>query len=91
LSEQDRARALADRYWDGLLEAEPLFATQVGDERFDDRLPDPSEAGLARRAEFQRGALDELRAIERSTLDTTMRTTLDILEASASRDLAEIE
>jgi uncharacterized protein (DUF885 family) len=91
LSEQDRARALADRYWDGLLEAEPLFATQVGDERFDDRLPDPSEAGIARRAEFQRGALDELRTIERSSLDTTMRTTLDILEASASRDLGEIE
>jgi uncharacterized protein (DUF885 family) len=91
LSELERARALADRYWDGLLEHEPLFGTQVGDERYDDRLPDPSEAGLERRAAFQREALDDLRSIDRSGLDPTLRTTLDILEASATRDLAAIE
>jgi uncharacterized protein (DUF885 family) len=91
LSELERPRALADRYWDGLLEHEPLFGTQVGDERYDDRLPDPSEEGLDRRAGFQREALDDLRSIDRSGLDPTLRTTLDILEASATRDLAAIE
>ena len=45
------ARALADHYWEELLELEPLIGTMIGDERFDDKLPDPSEEGLARRAD----------------------------------------
>jgi len=40
LSEQE-ARALVDRFWDELLELDPMIGTMVGDERFDDRLPDP--------------------------------------------------
>jgi len=43
-STEERAREVADRYWDRLLELEPIAATQVGDDCFDDRLP----AGLAR-------------------------------------------
>ncbi len=41
----ERARTLADRYWLELIEIEPLLGTEAGDERFDDRLGDPSEAG----------------------------------------------
>src|SRR5262245_2248221 len=33
--------ALAIRYWDERLQAHPLEATDIGDRRFDDRLPDP--------------------------------------------------
>jgi uncharacterized protein (DUF885 family) len=33
-------RALADEYWDAKLEASPLFATFLGDHRFDDRVDD---------------------------------------------------
>jgi uncharacterized protein (DUF885 family) len=85
------ARALVDRYWEGLLETEPLLGTQVGDERYDDRLPDPSEAGIAARASLHRGALDELALIHRDLEDLGLRTTLDMLEAIAERGLAEIE
>ena len=46
----DAARALVDRYWEGLLELEPFLGTMVGDDRYDDRLPDPSEAGRAGKA-----------------------------------------
>jgi uncharacterized protein (DUF885 family) len=35
-------RALADKYWDARLEASPLFATFLGDHRFDDRVDDLS-------------------------------------------------
>jgi uncharacterized protein (DUF885 family) len=84
------ARALADRFWEGLLELEPVFATVVGDERFDDRLPDPSENGIARRKEFLEGALADAEKIDRSTLDEDDRTTLDILEAGASRELDSV-
>ena len=39
--------ALADKAWEGILAQEPLMGTFVGDERYDDRLADPSETGRA--------------------------------------------
>ncbi|HYV00821.1 MAG TPA: hypothetical protein VEM93_00540, partial [Actinomycetota bacterium] len=61
--EIDRARALVDVYWEGLIEADPLLGTLVGDERFDDRLPDPSEAGRSKREAMHRRALRQLDAV----------------------------
>jgi uncharacterized protein (DUF885 family) len=87
----ERARALADRFWEELLELEPMLGTMVGDPRYDDRLSDPSEAGRARSGSVSRHALDELASIDRSSLDITMRGTLDVLEAIARRALAELE
>lgn len=84
------ARALIDRYWDELLEEEPILATMVGDERFDDRLPDPSETGLSRRAQIHRAALADLDDLDRERGDVDLRTSLDVLEAIAQRDLASI-
>ena len=85
------ARALADRYWEELLGLEPLIGTMIGDERFDDRLPDPSEEGLAHRADVHRSALSELEAFDRSGLGETERTTLATMEAIARRDLATVD
>ncbi len=90
-ADSDAARALVDRYWEGLLETEPLLGTQVGDERYDDRLPDPSDAGIAARETLHRGALEELALLDRDVEDLGLRTTLDMLEAIAQRSLAEIE
>jgi len=88
----DRGRALVDAYWEGLLENDPLLGTLVGDERFDDRLPDPGEEGRARREALHRRALQDLDGIDRSAVrDVGVRTALDMLEAIARRDLAEIE
>jgi uncharacterized protein (DUF885 family) len=84
------ARELAERFWDGLLAIEPLFATVVGDERFDDKLPDPSEEGLARRRDFYDSALADLEGLDRSALDQDERTTLAILEAASRRELDSI-
>ena len=92
IEEPDReARALADRFWDRLLELDPLFGTTVGDERFDDRLPDPSEEGLAEQARMYRESLRELGTIDRHALSQIERTTLDILETCADRELAAID
>jgi uncharacterized protein (DUF885 family) len=84
------APELAERFWEGLLAIEPLFATVVGDERFDDRLPDPSEEGLARRKDFYDSALTDLEGLDRSALDEDERTTLAILEAASRRELDSI-
>ena len=88
--DNERARSLADRYWDQLLELEPMLGTMVGDERFDDRLSDPNESGRARSESVNRVALSELSAIDRSVLNETMRGTLDVLEACAERTLADL-
>jgi uncharacterized protein (DUF885 family) len=90
MTSTDPAPALVQRYWEGLLELEPLIGTMVGDERFDDRLSDPSEIGLEHRRSFQQGALDELAGIDRTGLDVTIRTTLDVMESIAQREVAEI-
>ncbi len=87
----DRARALADRFWEELLEDSPLLGTMVGDERYDDRLPDLTEPGRARRHDRDRAALDELATIDRDALDADARTTLDVLETVATQELAELE
>ncbi len=91
MSDADAARALVDRYWEGLLRTEPLLGTQVGDERYDDRLPDLTEAGIAERETLHRGALEELALLDRDIDDLGLRTTLDMLEAIAQRSLVEIE
>jgi uncharacterized protein (DUF885 family) len=85
------AGELADRFWVGLLEIEPILGTWVGDERYDDRLPDPSEEGLARRKEFFGGALSDLEKIDTAGVDEDLRTTLDILETGSRRELKAIE
>ncbi|HEX9374631.1 MAG TPA: DUF885 domain-containing protein [Actinomycetota bacterium] len=86
----EQALELADRYWDALLELDPILATQVGDQRFDDRLPDTSEEGVARARAVHRAALDESRTIDRSVLGESERTALDVLEAIAHRNLEAI-
>ncbi|HET7928847.1 MAG TPA: DUF885 family protein, partial [Actinomycetota bacterium] len=85
------ADRLLERYWEGLLEVEPLLGTAIGDERFDDRLPDPGPDGRAARERLHRGALEELGLLEVDQLDEDRRVSLDILEAIARRDLATLE
>jgi uncharacterized protein (DUF885 family) len=91
VTDTERAAALADRAWEELLEREPTFATAIGDERYDDRLPDISEEGRATSETRNRAALAELATIDRAGLDVTLRTTMDVLEAIATQALAAIE
>lgn len=92
MTESERAASsLVDRYWQQLLETDPMIGTMTGDERYDDRLPDPSEAGRAARETLHRGALEELALIDRGLPDEGLRTTLDMLEAIALRELASID
>ncbi|MGZ8611037.1 MAG: DUF885 domain-containing protein [Actinomycetota bacterium] len=87
----DAARDLVDRYWEQLLEHEPILGTMVGDERYDDRLSDPSEAGRSGRETLHRAALEELALLDRDLADEGLRTTLDVLEAIAARELEALE
>jgi uncharacterized protein (DUF885 family) len=86
-----QAVALSDRYWEQLLELEPMIGTSIGDERYDDALPDPSEAGRDKSAAIHRGALSDLASVDRGDLGAPTRVTLDILEAIAKRFLDDID
>src|SRR4029453_5182326 len=85
------ADRLLERYWDGLLELEPLLGTAIGDERFDDRLPDPGPEGRGARERLHRGALEELGLLEVDQLDEDRRVSLDILEAIPRGDPAGLD
>ena len=86
-----RATTLVGRFWDELLEREPTFATAIGDERYDDRLPEVGEEARRLAHTRNRAALDELASIDRSALDVTLRTTLDVLEAIATQVVEAVE
>lgn len=79
--------ALADSFWQGFLEANPTFATVMGDRRFDDRLEDLSPA--ARDAELERLAatLELAGAIDPAALDEAGRVTRSMLLEEARGQL----
>ncbi len=53
-------RQVADRYVDAVCELDPIVATSLGTRPGDDRLPDPSPAGLEAEAQLARDTLAEL-------------------------------
>ena len=54
---------LADRFWESILELNPTTATFYGDERYANRLEDPSPAGRARTRELMERTAAEAAAI----------------------------
>jgi uncharacterized protein (DUF885 family) len=59
-----RFAALSKSYIDSIARFSPVYGTQLGDHRFDDRLPDITAAGRAHQATFERTLLAQLRAID---------------------------
>src|SRR2546428_8004813 len=86
-----RFRLLTDAYWDFLLREDPLFASRVGDHRFDDRLPEASERAQARRLARLRTFRERARAIPRSRLSGGDRLNLDILTRALEDRIRRIE
>jgi uncharacterized protein (DUF885 family) len=73
-------RALLAREWQTTLREDPLFATSVGDNRYNDRLPSLSPADLARRDQHAHTVLYRLHDIDRSRLDESDRVSYDLFE-----------
>ena len=71
--------ALSDRYWESVLELDPTTATFYGDERYADRLEDPSPAGRAKVRELMARTAAEAMAIPVEGLSTEERITRDML------------
>ena len=70
---------LADRFWEAILVEEPTTATMYGDDRYDDRLEDPSPEGRSRRRRLMETTLAEAGAIDPSGQSLEDRITLDMI------------
>jgi len=81
---------LFDDAWEFRLQEDPLFATRVGDHRFDDRLPSDRPQDFERRREHWQGFLARLEAIDRDALSRRDQVSYDIFQRLLENDLAEL-
>jgi uncharacterized protein (DUF885 family) len=84
-----RVDALSDRFWEAILELNPVTATVYGDERYDDRLDDPGPEGRAATRTLMEQTLAEVEAIPAEDLPTEERITRDMLRVVAELGIEE--
>ncbi|MBK6690214.1 MAG: DUF885 domain-containing protein [Deltaproteobacteria bacterium] len=93
--EDPRLGALLIDHWEWVLRQEPVFATSLGDHRYDDQLADRSPAGLAAAQQAMVALRDRARAIPFGELSRPDQVTLGLfieeLEASLGREVCRFE
>ncbi|HET6380096.1 MAG TPA: DUF885 domain-containing protein [candidate division Zixibacteria bacterium] len=82
---------IADRFFEGVLERDPIFATILGDDRYDDRLPDLGPDGRAAEAAAYRETLAQAEAIDPSQLGVEQVITRDMLMLVARNQLEALD
>jgi uncharacterized protein (DUF885 family) len=82
---------LFEESWEFTLQEDPLFATQAGDSRFNDRLPRETLADQQRRLAADRKFLARLEAIPRDQLSRADQINFDIFGRSKRDAIAEHE
>ena len=86
-----QVRSVADRYWNEVLALKPLLATQIGDERFDDQLPDLTDEGREKAFAIHREALEDAEGFALESLAREDRATLAMVTALARIELDALE
>ncbi|MFK8162744.1 MAG: DUF885 family protein [Lewinella sp.] len=72
---------LLEEYYEMRLELNPLEATFIGDNRYNDQLPNAlTKAYKNQTIAFYQGTLDELKAIDRSSLSPSEQVSFDVLK-----------
>lgn len=83
--------ALADRYWDALMESTPSAATLLGDRRFDDRIEDLSIEAEQRQLAVWRRLLGEVDRLDAAGLSAEDRTTRSLLRTELAGAVSHLE
>ena len=81
---------LADRFWEGILERDPVWATVLGDDRHDHRWPDLGADGRADGEVAFRAALAEARDIPADGLDPEQVITRDLITLISENHLEQL-
>jgi uncharacterized protein (DUF885 family) len=82
-------KTLLDEHWEFRLREDPLFATRVGDRRYDDRLPSVAPGDFGRREAFTKSIRERLATIDRLALSPAERIDYDMLAQNLDHDLAK--
>jgi len=80
--------SLAAEYWERRMEADPIEATEIGDRRFDDRMPDLTPAAYAREMTRLRELRTRAASVDRHKLSRADQVTADLLLGEIDADLA---
>jgi uncharacterized protein (DUF885 family) len=80
--------ALLDEHWEAVMRRWPTWATQLGDHRYDDQMPDISPAGWAATRTGAKEWLARVEGIDTSGLNPADRITADVLHSSLSDSVA---
>ena len=88
---KDEFRRLAGDYLDDLARRHPDMATELGDHRFDDRLPDRGQAALDDEGRGLAEFAARLAAVDQDGLDRELRVDAAVLGNDVARRLFEIE
>ena len=80
---------LSERFWEAILQLNPVTATVYGDERYADRLDDPGPEGRAAARRLMERTLAEVDAIPVDGLPTEDRITRDMLRVVAELGIEE--
>ncbi|MEO6388109.1 MAG: DUF885 domain-containing protein [Croceibacterium sp.] len=86
-SEDAAFSALGRRYIEALTSLDPVTATELGDHRYDDKLPDVSAAGRARSHASTEALLAALGRIDRTSLSRDNQVDAALLDNSLRYDL----
>jgi len=78
---------LLDDAWEWQLRENPVFASRLGDRRYNDRWTDMSIEAIERRQQEQRQLLDRLLAIDSSELDEQGRLNYDLFRRDLQNDI----
>lgn len=86
-----KLHALFDTAWEFQLREDPLFATSVGRHEYGDRLASAAPADLKRQADFARGVLKQLQAIDRGKLPASEAVNYDMFRRQIEDAVAGYE
>jgi uncharacterized protein (DUF885 family) len=87
----ERLKLLFEQQWENTLRESPVFATSLGDTRYNDRLSEEGLAAEARRLDTARVFLARLRAIPRDSLPRADQINRDIMERNLSTGIEAAE
>lgn len=77
--------------WEHTLQEFPLFASRIGDHRFDDKLSQVREEDQLRRKKISQNTLSQLEKVDDQSLSTRERVNLEILKRQKREHIAGIE